>query len=391
MVGGGIGGFTTALALALRGMEVQVLERAPEFTEIGAGLQFGPNANRALERLGVLDAVLKTAVLPTKFAIMDVYTGAELYHAKLGEVLASRYGAPYTVMHRHDLLTALMEGARATGRVEALPGKEVVDLAQDSTGVRVTCADGSTYQGDVLVGADGVRSIVRRLVLDDSEPLMSEYVIYRGPGPRPEGIEDAVMLYTGDQMHLMQYPIQGGAMVNRVLSFRSTKGKPGSDEWGTPEELFDRFSVACDHVRAALPTLDLEKKWVQFDRAPLAGWAQGRVALLGDAAHAMRQYLAQGAGQAVEDALALAEALSARPDDIPAALARYEEVRFPRASAVQMNTRFFGEFTHFGGIEALVRNYLLKILSSDDYELVEWLYGDGSVPPPVPPRSLNLY
>lgn len=391
VVGGGIGGFTTALALAQRGMDVQILERAPKFTEIGAGLQLGPNAGRVLSDLGVFDAVLRRAVLPSRFAIMDVYSGNELYHATLGDTIRQRYGAPYTVMHRHDLLTALMDGAKSTGRVQTVPGTEVVDLSQDEDSVTVSCADGTTYTADVLVGADGLNSIIRRKVLDDSEPLVSDYVIYRGPGPRLESIEDAVMLYTGDGMHMMQYPIAGGEMVNRVVSFRSTEGAPGSDTWGTPEELFDRFSGACDHVQLALKTLDLEKKWVQFDRKPLAGWTKGRVALLGDAAHPMRQYLAQGAGQSMEDAVALADALCEQPQNIPGALMQYEETRYPRATAVQTNTRFFGEFTHLGGVEAVVRNYLLGTLPEDNYDMVEWLYGDGSVPPPLPPVSLSLY
>jgi 3-hydroxybenzoate 6-monooxygenase len=391
VVGGGIGGFTTALALARRGMDVTVLERAPEFKEIGAGLQLAPNAGKILKGLGVYDAVLATAVRPRRFAIVDVYSGTELYQTALGDALSRRFGAPYVVLHRHDLLTALMEAAKATGRVEAISGKEVVDLAQDAGGVHVTCADGTSHRSDVLLGADGLRSVVRRHILDESDPLTSDYVIYRGPGPRTEDIEDAVMLYTGHGMHMMQYPMQGGTMVNRVVSFRSTRGVPGSDEWGTEEELFERFGGACDHVRRALDSLDLEKKWVQFDRMPQAGWARGRVALLGDAAHAMRQYLAQGAGQAMEDAIAVADALSSTPDEVAHALASYEAARYPRATAVQMNTRFFGEFTHLGGVEAVVRNYLLKSMRSDDYEFVEWLYGDQDVAAPVPPKALALY
>jgi 3-hydroxybenzoate 6-monooxygenase len=329
-------------------------------------------------------------VVPTRFAIMDVYSGEELHHVRFGSDLEQRFGTPYIVLHRHDLLTALMEAALATGLVTAHTAKTAVGVDQDADSAWVECADGSRHRADLVVGADGIRSSVRRAILDDSEPQTSEYVIYRGPGPRPEGVENAVKLYTGDGMHLMQYPIAGGELLNRVLSFKSTAGEPGSDEWGTPEELHDRFAAACPYIRDSLSTLDLTKKWVQFDRPPLAGWTQGRVTLLGDAAHAMRQYLAQGAGQALEDGVGLAACLQDH-DDVATALAAYEATRYPRTSAVQMNTRFFGEFTHMGGLEAIVRNHLLASLPNDNYDIAEWLYGDGSVPPPVPPAHLQLY
>lgn len=391
IVGGGIGGFTAALACARRGLSVQVLERAPEIKEIGAGLQLGPNAGRVLGELGVLDAVLRTAVLPERFVILDVTTGRELFSAELGRPLAGRYGAPYTVLHRGDLLTALVEASLDTGRVVATAGQEVVALEQDPGGVTVTCTDGASYRGDVVIGADGLRSAVRRIVLDDRPPLRSPYVIYRGPGPRPEGIEDAVTLYTGDGMHLMQYPIHGGELLNRVVSFRSVRGEPGSAGWGTPAELFERFADVCDPVREALGCLDLQTRWEQFDREPQAGWAQGRVALLGDAAHPMRQYLAQGAGQAMEDAVALGDALEADPGDVPGALRKYEEMRFERAAAVQRNTRFFGEFVHMGGAGAIVRDHLLGRLARNDYDPVHWLYGTDGAPAPIPPDHLQLY
>ncbi len=391
VVGGGIGGFGAALALAQKGVKVDVLEQAPEFKEIGAGLQLGPNATRVLRDLGVYEPVLATSTVPERFAIMDVYSGNELYHVTFGDALTERFGTPYIVLHRHDLLSALMDGAKATGLVSAHANKKVTGVDQDADAAWVTCEDGSTFKADLVVGADGIRSQVRKGILDDSDPVPSNYVIYRGPGPRPEGVEDAVKLYTVDGMHLMQYPIAGGTMLNRVLSFKSERGEPGSDTWGTTDELFERFSQACPYIQESLKTLDLEKKWTQFDRIPKQGWANGRVALLGDAAHAMRQYLAQGAGQALEDGYVLAGILADNPGDVAGALAAYETVRYPRTTAVQTNTRFFGEFTHLGGVEAIVRNYLLKALPNDNYDIAEWLYGDGSVPPPMPPAHLNLY
>lgn len=391
VVGGGIGGVSAAIALAKRGMSVTVLERAPEIKEIGAGIQLGPNAGRVIQELGVMDTVMRTAVLPERIVIRDIYTGREIYQARAGKELAERYGAPYTVMHRADMLEALLHGALATGRVEVATGKEVVGLEQTGSSARVECADGSTYEGDAVIGADGLRSRIRALTLDDSEPIRSEYVIYRGPGPKPEGTEDAVMLYAGDEIHLMQYPIHGGELLNRVLSFRSRTGEPGSDAWATKEELFERFAHTCDHVQESLGTLDLETKWVQFDRKPLAGWSTGRVTLMGDAAHPMRQYLAQGAGQAMEDAVVLADVLSGGIADVPAALAKFEEIRFPHTAAVQENTRFWGEMVHLGGAGAILRDAYLGGLADTDYTLAEWLYGTDGTSAPRVPGHIDIY
>lgn len=391
VVGGGIGGVSTAIALAQRGMTVTVLERAAEIKEIGAGIQLGPNAGRVLQELGVWDAVMRTAVLPRRFVLRDIYTGKDIYQAKMGPELVARYGAPYTVMHRADLLDALLEGAIATGRVEVATGKEVVAVEQDARQARVVCADGSSYEGDVVVGADGLRSRVRACTLDDSEPIRSQYVIYRGPGPKPVGTEDAVMLFAGEGIHLMQYPIHGGELLNRVLSFKSTRGEPGSDEWATREELFEKFAQACDHVTDALPTLDLETKWVQFDRKPMPGWSTGRITLLGDAAHPMRQYLAQGAGQSLEDAVILADTLADGYGDVIAALAKYEEIRYPHTAAVQTNTRWWGEMVHLGGVGAMFRDAYLAGIADTDYAMAQWLYGTDGVTPPRVPDEIDIY
>jgi len=380
-----------ALALARAGILVQVLERAPIIEEIGAGLQLAPNAGRVLHRLGVFDVVKRTAVLPRRAVMLDVTTGREIYSMDLGSAFVDRFGLPYTVMHRGDLLTALLQGCADTGFVEINPGREVVALEQDPDLVTAHCADGSSYSADVLVGADGLNSAVRKCVLDDKPPLMSRYVIYRGPGPRPAGVEDAVMLYTGDRHHLMQYPIHGGEMLNRVASFESTRGEPGSAEWGAPEELAERFAGACDYVCDAIREVDTSKRWGLFDREPAAGWSQGRVTLLGDAAHPMRQYLAQGAAQALEDALSLSACLASAAGEVAAALKTYESIRYPRVSAIQRNTRYFGQFTHIGGVAATVRDYMLSMLPNTDYRFLDWLYGEGGEPAPEAPSHLGLY
>ncbi|MER7793008.1 FAD-dependent monooxygenase [Streptomyces sp. NPDC097640] len=389
VAGGGIGGITTALACARRGIRVTVLERHSEFGEVGAGLQIGPNAWRVLRDLGVIDSLAGQAVMPRRWALHDITTGEEIFSLPFGTAFEQRYGAPYAVMHRGQLLTALLSACRATGLVTAIPGKEITRISQDTGSVTAHCADGSTFTADAAVAADGLRSTVRAQLLDAEPPLISEYVVYRGPGPRPDGIEDAVMLYVGDGIHYMQYPISGGTMLNRVASFKSTRGAPLSETWGTPRELTEKFAGATAGIRAAVAEMDTSKRWPLCDREPLPGWTLGRITLLGDAAHPMNQYLAQGACQALEDALALAEALSDAPGDPEAAFAAYEEARYPRTSAIQQYTRFIGDFCHFGGAAALLRDHFLSGLGIEDrYAYTDWLYGTGGGTPtrPIPPH-----
>ncbi len=391
IVGGGIGGVSTALSCARQGFPVTVLERAPEFGEVGAGLQVGPNAWRVLDSLGVARRLSGRAVLPSRWALMDIVTGNEIFSLPFGVKFESRYGAPYAVMHRGELLTALLDACRATGLVRLLAGKEVVAVEQDDESATARCSDGSSYTADALVAADGLRSTIRARFLDPEPPLVSPYVIYRGPGPRPEGVENAVMLYVGDGVHYMQYPISGGTMLNRVASFKSTRGEPGSPGWGTPEELTERFADAIPYVREAIGEMDLDRRWPLCDRKPMAGWAQGRITLLGDAAHPMNQYLAQGACQALEDALALGAALAAAPEDPAAAFASFEKARYPRVSAVQEFTRFIGDFCHFGGAAALLRDHFLGGLdAADRYDYLDWLYAEGGSAPRMPDH-VDLY
>lgn len=372
VVGGGIGGVATALSLAENGVSVRVLERAPKIAEVGAGLQVGPNAWRALTRLGVVDRLADTAVRPTRAVMRDIYTGAEIGALDFGSAFVTRYGAPYTVLHRADLLAALVDACAATGSVELIPDSEVVRIEQTDDLVTVECARGAIYTCDAVVGADGLRSTVRRLVLDDAQPLVDPYIVYRGPGPRPEGVEDAVTLYVGDGLHYMQYPVRGGTVLNRVASF-----KP--EGTGDAAEFLARFEHVCDYVRAAIGEFDLSKQWPLCDREPRPGWAAGRIVLLGDAAHPMHQYLAQGACQALEDAIVLAESIAEFGPDIPGALKKFEEVRFPRTSRVHQVTRQMGEFCHLGGVGARLRDHALSARAADDYTHVDWLYGEGEI------------
>lgn len=389
VIGCGIGGISTALALARRGISVAVHERAPEIGEVGAGLQVGPNAGRILADLGVLDYLRVQAVLPERAVMKDIESGAEIIAIPL-DVFPERYGAPYRVMHRGDLLSALLRAAQDTGLVSIHPGKELTDIRQSTTSATAVFADGTTTTAEVVIGADGIRSRVRQILGDDSPPLASNYVIYRGTFPKTDEFENAVTLQTGPHHHVMHYPIRGGEEMNLVCSFRSERGPVGSDAWGTVEELDAAFANANPVVRSAISHLDRSKKWVQFDRAPKPGWSDGRVLMVGDAAHAAHQYFAQGACQALEDAVVLAD-LAADADDIAAAFPDFESIRYPRTTAVQRGSRFWGELTHVERAEAAERDALLASIGDRGLDYLDWLYGEAPLPIPAIPDSRDVY
>jgi salicylate hydroxylase len=392
IVGGGIGGLTAALALARGGHRVRVLEREPEFAELGAGLQLAPNATSILGRLGVLDRVLEVGVLPRRLLLRSIITAEELSALDLGASFMDRYGAPYVVVHRSDLLTVLHD-ACLKADVELRPGKEVRSVtgvggaSGAGEGVGVLCADGTGYSGDVLVGADGLRSVLRERIRSD-EPVGSGFAAYRGTASVDEvaarSALDEVVAWIGPRMHFVQYPLRAGEIYNQVAVFGSPRyaaaaaaGRRLPDsEWGTPDELDEAFSGCAPQVRAAMSHLWRDRWWPMYDREPISTWVDGGVALLGDAAHPMLQYLAQGACQAIEDADALASALAAcpGPQAVGEALGEYQAVRAPRAARVQRAARTWGDIWHLSGAGLLVRDELLRNRAADDYTYTDWLY-----------------
>jgi len=392
VVGCGIGGATTALALGRAGIKVRVLERAPVIKEVGAGLQVGPNAMRILRDLGVREHLAEKEVLPDRAVMRDIITDDEVVAIDFGADFRAAYEEPYAVMHRGDLLTGLMKAAEATGKVTIVPGQEIIGVVDNGDSVTVTTAAGEEHTGRALIGADGLRSQVRKYVIDDESPLASKYVIYRGTIPRVPEVENAVTLRTGDRHHIMHYPIRGGREVNVVVSFRSERDIVGGPGWGTTDELDEIFADGSPFVQSILAQIDRSNRWVQFDREPRAGWSKGNVVLTGDAAHPTHQYLAQGAGQAMEDAVALAAVLSEFGDAIPDAWAEFERRRFVRTSAVQRGSRFWGELSHVGGADAAARDAVLRTIEPQDRRFVDWIYTTrDDVPIPDIPRHRDEY
>ncbi len=384
VVGGGIGGLTTALALACDGRAVRVLERAQEFGEIGAGIQLAPNATRVLGALGVMEHIREVAVLPRRLVLGDALSGDELSALDLTD-FPQRYGAVYVVLHRGDLLHILLEACQRHG-VALESDTFVVRVENLGRGARAVSDDGRVFEGALLVGADGLHSGIRPLCSDD-EPICSGYVAYRGAVPLEQAPRRAdlgdVIAWIGPGLHFVQYPLRSGRLYNQVAVFRSDRYQRGEPDWGGPEELDERFSATCQHIQEALPALGREQRWPMYDRLPIDTFVKGRVALLGDAAHPMLQYLAQGACQAIEDAATLAASLRRHTpgplmdDDagIDAALRTYQEVRVPRTTQVQRTARLWGDIWHTDGLAKLLRDELLLRRHPNDHTYIEWLYG----------------
>jgi 3-hydroxybenzoate 6-monooxygenase len=386
IVGGGIGGLSAALMLSRAGLRVRVLEQADEFAEIGAGLQLAPNATRLLRRYGLLDDLLSTAIEPRQLVAMHALTGQKLTALDLEQV-RSRYGAPYIVMHRHDLLEVILRHCRKEPNLALETAKHVTTVSDVGDHVAVTCEDGSTYRSEVLIGADGLNSTVRPLVVDD-ELQPTGYVAYRGAVPVQEverrAALDAVVVFIGPGMHFVQYPLRRGELYNQVAVFRSEQYRQGRQDWGTPEELDRVFAAACEAIRVALPSLWRDRRWPMYDRLPAARWSVGRLTLLGDAAHPMLQYLAQGACQAIQDAAALAlelprlRGVGAWPaEEVRAALRGYEDRRLAQASRVQRNARIWGEIWHVDGLAMALRDEAFRLRAEDDFRRIDWLYADS--------------
>ena len=385
VAGGGIGGLSTALGLSRKGVPVLVLEQAAQMGEIGAGIQLGPNAFHSFDYLGVAEAARARAVFIDKLVLMDAVTAEEIVPLPLDEPFRQRFGNPYAVVHRGDLHKALLEGCTASDLVELRTSARVTGYAQDGTIVRAQLADGGTEEGAALIGADGLRSAIRAQLVGDGEPQVSGHTTYRSVIPTekmPEALRwNAATLWAGPKCHIVHYPLSGWKLFNLVVTYHNdapeaVAGKPVSRE---------EVAAGFDHV-AALPRSIIEhgsdwKLWVLCDRPPTDRWVDGRVALLGDAAHPMLQYMAQGACMAMEDAVCLAEAVDRHGGDIAAALPAYRDARAVRTARVQLGSRAIGEHVyHPAGQHALVRNEVLRGWSTDQfYDRVAWLYGGSGL------------
>lgn len=378
IVGGGIGGLAAARALSLAGRRSVVLEQAPRFAEIGAGIQVGPNGFRMLETLGLRDVIDDVAVFPDDLIVMDGVTAKEITRIPVVGAFRERFGQPYALVHRADLHRALLDRCSQDPLVELRPDSTVTGHSDCADGVTVSGKD-FAVEADALIGADGLWSPTRQRIVGDGNPRVSGHIAYRAVLPI-ENVEErfrrnAMILWAGPRNHLVQYPLRGGKLFNLVAVFHSDQYVEGWDRTGDPEELHRRFAGNCDIVRSLLAKVETWRMWVLCDREPVARWSSGRATLLGDAAHPMLQYLAQGASMALEDAVVLARSILANGSDIPTAFAQYERERYLRTGRCQIMARVYGAFYHAEAVgRELATNFLQARSVEESFASLAWLY-----------------
>ena len=378
VAGGGIGGLAAALALSRQGIPVKVLEQASQIGEIGAGIQLGPNAFSAFDALGVGPRARKTAVYTDRLLMMDAIDDSEVANMEVGAAFRERFGNPYAVAHRADVHLALHEGVQASDLVEVLTSTRVERVEQDRDHVVVLDQEGREHRGIAIIGCDGVKSAIRQQFIGDPVRV-SGHVVYRAVVDAHEFPADlkwnAPCVWVGPNCHLVHYPLRGGEQYNVVVTFHSRKEETWGVTDGSRDEVLSYFDGIAAKSRQLLSLPKSWRRWATADREPVLRWTYGRATLLGDAAHPMLQYLAQGACMALEDAVTLGEALRAHGGNFEAAFARYERSRIARTARVVLMTREMGRIYHAHGVERLVRNDLFRGRTQPRYyDSVEWLY-----------------
>jgi salicylate hydroxylase len=378
IAGGGIGGLASALALARIGRTVTVLERSAAPTEAGAGIQLGPNAVKALRQLGVADIVEQLATAPTALTVRNGRDATVLATTPLSST-ATRYGAPYWVIHRADLHRALFEAASAQANIQHQPGFDIASAARTRGGATITSTDGRSVNGAALIGADGVWSRVRASLMPGADPKPSGFIAYRALIPSENaGILAAseIGAWLAPDAHVVHYPVHAGRSINVVVIKRDAWL---GTSWNEPASRDDVAAATQTFARALQDALAGAPHWHKWSLAAplrLNTFVRGPVALLGDAAHPILPFLAQGGAMALEDAVQLAASVSANPTDLPLALITYDRARQRRVHRVASTASRNGQIFHLSGPIALARNLTLRTLSPNTLiTRLNWLYG----------------
>jgi 2-polyprenyl-6-methoxyphenol hydroxylase-like FAD-dependent oxidoreductase len=381
IAGGGIGGLAAALGLAQKGIPSILLEKAAALGEIGAGIQLGPNAFHAFDYLGVGEAARGMAVYVDQLRLMDALTAEEITHVDLRDAFRARFKNPYAVVHRGDLHGVLLRACRDHALIDLRVNSEVVGYDQDGASVTARLSSGERVTGSLLIGADGLWSNIRKQVVGDGNPRVSGHTTYRSVIPTEQMPEDlrwnAATLWAGPKCHIVHYPLSDWKVFNLVVTCHNDAPEPVAGKPVSETEVMQGFAHIHPRAQEIIRHGKNWKLWVLCDRDPNQRWIDGRVALLGDAAHPMLQYFAQGACMALEDAVCLSHMMETHSDDFTGALDRYRAQRFPRTARVQLQSRLIGEHIyHPAGEHARLRNAIMRTKTSEDYyDDLAWLYG----------------
>ena len=384
VAGAGIGGLAAALGLARTGRTVTVLEKSSKLGEIGAGIQLGPNAFHAFDYLGIGDEARAMAVYVDQLRLMDALTGLQITAMPTGEAFRARFGNPYAVVHRGDLHGVFLRACRENPLIDLRTSSEVVDYDQDDVSVTASLSNGEAVQGTALIGADGLWSKIRRRLVGDGAPRVTGHTTYRSVIPTeqmPEALRwNAATLWVGPKCHIVHYPLSGWKVFNLVVTYHNHAPEPVAGEPVAHEEVLLGFNHVHEQARELIRIGVNWKKWVLCDRDPVETWVDGRVALLGDAAHPMMQYMAQGACMAMEDAVCLAHTAGSSNGRIETVLEDYRKQRYLRTARLQLMSRQMGEHVcHPEGAHAALRNAIMGAKTPAQWmDTMAWLYsGNG--------------
>lgn len=394
IAGGGIGGLSAAVALARAGFPVRILERMDTFSEAGSGMQIGPNAMCLLEHLGAAELVSAYGAVPEGIRIFAGRNADILTTIPLGRQAKERYGAPSIVVRRAHLQQCLLEAAWSQTDLEISTGFQLTGYESNGDGVEVFDRTGTGVRGRALIGADGLRSAVRAQIHETHPQTVGKTAwrtTIRTSDAPPVLAEPYIGIWMAPYSYLVHYPVDAGKVINLVAIVEDTYHFDGWGAKGDPQDLLPHFHDWDDLPRSLLEQLSDWSKWTLFTMEPLSSWGVGCVTLLGDAAHPIQPYLAQGSAMAIEDAAVLADEIRKAPDDLPAALKHYERLRAPRTSRVQRASNRLGRISHSGGALRWVRDLVLRrrrplsVLAGYD-----WLYDSaGALWQPEPGRGLS--
>lgn len=366
IAGGGIGGLALGIALARLGVAAHILERRLEFSVAGAGIQIGPNGARALDWLGALPHLLPHCGRPRAIEARDGRTGAMLATLPLGDIIAARHGAPYLVAHRRDLQAALLDAAGREPLLDITTDFEVARIAETGDGVTVVSTRGASHAGAALVGADGAFSVVRRHLHPVLDPQFTGRTAARAVIPRADAApflaREATGVWLSPRGHVVHYPISGGREVALVIIRVEDRREPGWSRDVPARGIGEALAGFAPELRDTLAAIDGWQGWALYGLPPLPFWSRGRVTLLGDAAHPILPFLAQGGCLALEDAVTLAVRIAERPGDVPEALAVYARDRMARADRVVAASRENGRIFHMNGVMAAARNAAMRLM-----------------------------